>query len=96
MFVKDRKQTKKALMTGVLCTIVYLPWVSIAFSSFAKISKGFWIAPITIKTVFYWLIYPFVLTSWQVQTDDIMYIGVYIIAFVKVGLTEKFYSHSQV
>jgi hypothetical protein len=56
---KDKKQIKTAIFVAFLGVVVYFPWISILLRRFTENSKIFWIPPIDIGTIKWFLEFPF-------------------------------------
>ncbi len=61
IFFKDRQQLKKYVITSCVSLAIYLPWVFVLAGQISRVSKDFWISPVTGTTIFNTLLYPFTL-----------------------------------
>ena len=58
---KDRIELKKWFLSTIIAILAYSSWIPYAFSQVAKVSKDYWIQPITIQTIkeyFYFMFNP--------------------------------------
>ncbi|MDP4182382.1 MAG: glycosyltransferase family 39 protein [Bacillota bacterium] len=59
ILVKKRQLIKVYIITAAIAALCYLPWVYFLAKQVAKVSKDFWISPVTIDTIKSTLIYLF-------------------------------------
>ena len=48
--IKNKKLIRNILISAVLGVVLYLPWISVVIRQVSRVSKSYWIAPITFKT----------------------------------------------
>ena len=61
---KDKKKLLSYLITASAAVLCYLPWIFILFNQAKRVSKSFWIPPVTKDVIWLTLAYPFRAKFW--------------------------------
>ncbi|HEY9060800.1 MAG TPA: glycosyltransferase family 39 protein [Pseudobacteroides sp.] len=59
ILIKKRNVVKPFLVTALIAVVSYTPWIYFLTQQVSKVSKDFWIQPITLETIRYTLIFPY-------------------------------------
>ncbi|HOV28337.1 MAG TPA: glycosyltransferase family 39 protein [Pseudobacteroides sp.] len=59
ILIKKRDVFEPFIVTAIISVILYLPWVFYLTDQVSKVSKEFWIPPVTLTTIWSTLIYPY-------------------------------------
>ncbi len=50
---------KKFFISGLVCAVIYIPWLIVVFKQFGNVQENFWSTNISTDTVFRWLFFDF-------------------------------------
>ena len=71
---KDKKKFTSYLITAGAVVLWYFPWIFILFGQAKKVSKSFWIPPVTKDVIWYTLQYPFAAKFWTFRFSRVCFI----------------------
>lgn len=57
LLAKNRKKLRNVFISGCICAVLYLPWLSVILSQISHVQAHYWISPCTFSNVSDWLFY---------------------------------------
>lgn len=72
LFKNNRGQLKYWLLSAIISVIVFLPWTFIVLNQMATYKSGFWIKPITLKTLISYIYFVLSPATYFIQANELL------------------------